>query len=374
MSGDEDEADIIDNAVLGMAWMWSDKTTVVNAEKLVVKNFQHSYTDVYNALVLLWEKTGKVGKKPSKQTKSDKLEATAKELVAFILKLKDQDEKKVKVIMTPTTLAMVPLMESTWGEGDEASTAARLLNLEKQMSEMRMELAKGVQIMTRNVQPGQVHPSQVKPGQMQPLASQVQGQTGHVQYSEMAGRPPAANTGTGKVQRGRQEPWVERQPQEVVQEGSDDGFQMVKDRRKKQPRKVQYGTGKTSLGGAGGEATPYEVWIGNTHPDSTPDIIKEVLTELGKKTEGDPVLTEDLQVLECECLTKARTDGSKPYTKQWRVKVSSRFRQHMMRPEAFQVGWSTRRYFPARPKVPELHLATGVARVEEVASDAPAVL
>ena len=31
MSGDEDEAEIIDNAVLGMAWMWSDKTTTVNA-------------------------------------------------------------------------------------------------------------------------------------------------------------------------------------------------------------------------------------------------------------------------------------------------------------------------------------------------------
>ena len=73
---------------------------------------------------------------------------------------------------------------------------------------------------------------------MQPLASQVQVQTGQVPYSEMAGRPAAANTGTRKVQRGRQEPWLERKPQE----GSYDGFQMVKDRRKKQPRKVQYGT------------------------------------------------------------------------------------------------------------------------------------
>jgi hypothetical protein len=33
-------------------------------------------------------------------------------------------------------------------------------------------------------------------------------------------------------------------------------------------------------------------------PDSTPDTIKEVLTELRKKTEGDAVPTEDLQVLE----------------------------------------------------------------------------
>ena len=104
---------------------------------------------------------------------------------------------------------------------------------------------------------------------------------------------------------------MERQPQEVVQEGSDDWFLIVKDRRKKKPRKVQWGTGKTILGGAGEEAPPFEAWIGNTHLDSTPDIIKKVLTELGKKTEGDPILTEDLQVLECECLTKTRTDGSK---------------------------------------------------------------
>ena len=86
---------------------------------------------------------------------------------------------------------------------------------------------------------------------------------------------------------------------------------MVKDRRKKHPRKVQCGTGKTIRGGAGEETTPFEVWIGNTHPDTTPDIIKRVLTELEKKTEGDPILTKDLQVLECEYLKKARTDSSK---------------------------------------------------------------
>ena len=63
MSGSEDDPESIDNAVLCMAWMWSDKTTVANAEKLVVKHFKHSYQDVYGALVLIWEKTGKVGEK-----------------------------------------------------------------------------------------------------------------------------------------------------------------------------------------------------------------------------------------------------------------------------------------------------------------------
>ena len=147
MSGSEDDPESIDNAVLCMAWMWSDKTTVANAEKLVVKHFKHSYQDVYGALVLIWEKTGKVGRKPPKHTKSDKFEMSAKELIAFILKLKEQDDPKVNVIMSPTTMAMIPMMESTWGEGDEASTAARLLNLEIQMNEMRTELYKGVQMM-----------------------------------------------------------------------------------------------------------------------------------------------------------------------------------------------------------------------------------
>ena len=360
MSGDEDEAENIDNAVLGMAWMWSDKTTVVNTEKLLVKHFQHSYTEVYSALVLLWDKTGKVGKKPSKHTKSEKFEASAKELVALIMKLKDQNDQTVKVIMTPTTLASVPFMESTWGEGDEASTAARLLNLEKQMGEMRTELKKGVQMMTSQVQPCPVQPSQEHPGQ--------------VQYSEIAAGHVTrrANADNMEVQKVRENHGVKRLGQERVQEENTDGFQLVMGRKKKQPRKVQYGTGKTSKGGAGGEASPYEVWIGNTHPDSTEDIIREVLTELGKKTEGDTTLSEDLQVLECECLTKPRTDGRKLYSKQFRVKVSSRFREHMMKPEAFQVGWSTRRYFPAMPKVPELHLATGAAR-EVAAGAAPAV-
>ena len=147
---------------------------------------------------------------------------------------------------------------------------------------------------------------------------------------------------------------------------------LAKGRRRKQPRKVQYGNSTT--GGESGEAAPYKVWIGNTHPESSEEIIREVLVEMGRRSKGDTGLAEDLQVLECECLTKAKTDGRKPYTKQWRVKVPNRFREHMKKPEAYQVGWSSRRYFPARAEVPDLHLATGVVRVEEVAPAAPASL
>ena len=304
MSGDEDDVEIIDNAILGMAMMWADQTTVANAEKLVQKHFQHSYKDVHDALVLLWEKTGKMVKKPAKHTKNDKFELSSRELIDLIIKLKDHKEQKVKVIMTPRTLAMVPIMESTWGEGDEASTSARLLNLERQMSEMRLELTKGVQVMTQS---RQALPPKTEAARLERVQTP---------YAEIASRPGAGSDRTEQRKRktGSDTGTTVNQPQLPVHAGQEDGFQLVKGRKKKQPRNVHYGTGNTGTGGAGGEAAPYEVWIGNTHPDSTKEIIQEVLLELGKRNEEKGGLSEDLKILECECLTKARTDGSKPYT------------------------------------------------------------
>ena len=43
--------------------------------------------------------------------------------------------------------------------------------------------------------------------------------------------------------------------------------------------------------------------------------------------------------------------------KNWRVRVDSRFREHMTRAEAYPSGWTSRRYFPPREprNVAELH-------------------
>ena len=97
--------------------------------------------------------------------------------------------------------------------------------------------------------------------------------------------------------------------------------------------------------------------MGNTHPDSTESIVKEVLIKVSEQMPEDVKLGEPLEILEVECLTKPRTDGKKNWTKNWRVRVSNKFREHMLRPEAYPVGWSSRRYFPARaarPAVPAL--------------------
>ena len=109
---------------------------------------------------------------------------------------------------------------------------------------------------------------------------------------------------------------------------------------------VQYGTSNVKV--AGGEAAPYDVFVGNTHPDTTDDIVKKVLVQVSEKMSEEMKLEEPLEILEVECLTKPRNDGSKIWTRNWRVRVSNRFRAHMLRPEAYPVGWSSRRYFPAR--------------------------
>ena len=72
----------------------------------------------------------------------------------------------------------------------------------------------------------------------------------------------------------------------------------------------------------------------------------------------DLKLNTPLEILEVECLTKPREDGRRVWTKTFRVQVPHKFRDHMLRPEAYPAGWTTRKYFPPRaprPPVPELH-------------------
>ena len=126
--------------------------------------------------------------------------------------------------------------------------------------------------------------------------------------------------------------------------------------RPRKPKPVQYGTSVVNV--AGSEAAPYEVFIGNTNPASTKEIIKQVLQECAVTMSEEFKLTEQLGILEVECLTKDRSDGYPIRTKSWRVRVPHKFRDHMMRAEAYPMGWSSRRYFPPRaprPVVPPLN-------------------
>ena len=143
-----------------------------------------------------------------------------------------------------------------------------------------------------------------------------------------------------------------------------------KDVNRKRKPKVQHGVNKIEVTNPTA-VTPYDVVIGNTHPDSDKDIIIDVLIDVSKHMPDEMKLDSDLEIIDAIYLTKPREDGSKPWSKSWQVRVPQKFRDHIMRPEAIPAGWTSRRFFPPRPKkpsVPDLHPAKRVntSQVETV--------
>ena len=96
-----------------------------------------------------------------------------------------------------------------------------------------------------------------------------------------------------------------------------------------------------------------EVYIGNTHHTVTAEKVKEYLIEIAEDMPDDMKLSEPLEVEKVEELTKPREDGKEPWSRNWRVQVPHRFREHILRPEAIPEGWTSRRFFPPRPRRPE---------------------
>ena len=106
--------------------------------------------------------------------------------------------------------------------------------------------------------------------------------------------------------------------------------------------------GKSNVDIPGGEAAPYEVFIGNTHPDSTEEKISEVLIKYSDMFNGDEKLASPLNILKVTCLSKPNSSGEPLRTKCWKVQVPNKFREHMIKDEAYPYGWSHRRFFPKR--------------------------
>ena len=97
---------------------------------------------------------------------------------------------------------------------------------------------------------------------------------------------------------------ADRDAEEGDDEENEQPFQYP---NKHRPRKVNYG--KCNVVVAGGEAAPYEVFIGNTNPASTPDIIEEVLMKCVDQLPEELKLSEPLQVLKIQCLSRPNENG-----------------------------------------------------------------
>ena len=99
------------------------------------------------------------------------------------------------------------------------------------------------------------------------------------------------------------------------------------------------------------------MFIGNTNPASTEDIVKKVLAKCLDNIPAEHKPDEPFEVLKVTCMTKPRDDGYPLRTKSWKVTVPNRLREYMMKDEAYPCGWSHRRFFPPKrsaPAVPDV--------------------
>ena len=104
------------------------------------------------------------------------------------------------------------------------------------------------------------------------------------------------------------------------------------------------GTTDRSLGTAeltelGDLVGPSDFWIGNTHPGTDTEKVKEVLVRCAESLE-----VQNFSILDIRCLTKAEN----PRSKSWKVSVPSHCKEAMLNPGMYVKGWN-HRPFTFRP-------------------------
>ena len=124
--------------------------------------------------------------------------------------------------------------------------------------------------------------------------------------------------------------------------------------RKKTRPKVTQGNGKFKSSKLS-LVPPSQIYIGNVNADLSAKDVEETLIEAAEDPNipDDIKLSSKLEILEVKDLTKERPDGSRPWNRNWVVTVPHKHRDYMLRPEALPEGWTSRKYFPARPKRPD---------------------
>ena len=116
------------------------------------------------------------------------------------------------------------------------------------------------------------------------------------------------------------------------------------DQCRKQRARPKVKTGSADTEGLADLAGPSEFWIGNTRADSTELKVEEVLNKAGVQNK-----LNDFQVVKVVCLTKEVN----PRTKSWKVTVSARWKDEMLKPEMYPAGWTFRSFTPGYRKPEE---------------------
>ena len=348
---------MVDSWQLATISMWVDRLNHHEVIKLIGDNFQFDVlweaAEEVNKLCKDRDMNTKIPKNRDQGDQKDRVAVLSNAMLISLAELKSRADRPVYVVSS-SNLAQVPGTVKDCVQAEPAVTA-RLDNIERMIENLNKGLndlqtskpaqwpalqVNGVSARALGTPPG-------RQGQLLQAAGYAGGQVQQTLGARQREKSPSFKRSAGEAQ--LQE--GDRQADQDVP-----WSQVLGRNQGRKPRIVQYGTAKVNVAGA--EAKPYDVVIGNTNPGSTDKIIKEVLIEIAENMTGENKLEEPLDILEVECLTKPRTDGSRIWSRSWRVQVPNKFREYMQCPEAYPAGWTTRKYFPPRqqrPAVPALY-------------------
>ena len=344
------DAMLVESWKLATITMWLDKLDNHEVIKLIGENFDFDSlweeASIVNLECATRNMANKIPKNRDQGDQKDRVAVLSTALLVCLNELKARSDRPVFYVSS-TNLFLVPgVIKNSMSV--EPTVTARLDNIEKMVA----DLSKGFSDMKKSSASNQQ--------QMSTLSStSVSTNTVNPQVQDKSHLAPMhsvrARSKSPSVKR-KQDEIQDTENRDVVQEQPWVDVVKNKSNQPRKPRPVQVGTSKVNV--AGGEARPYDVVIGNTHPDTTEDILKDVLMHVSQNMPEEFKLEIPLNILEVECLTKPREDGSRIWSRTWRVQVPNKFRDHMLRPEAYPAGWTTRRYFPPkqqRPAVPSLN-------------------
>ena len=321
----------LNNVVLGTLHMYHNKIPRLDVIEILETGFEES--EMFGALKALQASAG-LDAPQGRQTSPNKTaaQAYAVDLLECMTRLVSEG-KLPEIVVSSNDLSKVPLNKKRLDNADVTTVNCRLEALEEMMKNVVNTMNK----MSEKPSFTGIHSGTVP--------KVVVGDHGG------GGVPVAAVSGQGHVTRDvsrdrgvrERSPAIKRSYNDVVKEASENGnsgeFQQPKGRR--QPRKMAYGTNKVEMAGA--EAAPIEVFVGNTNPRATEDIIKKVLLKCADNMTERP----ELEILEVKLLTNPERDPN-PRFKSWKVTVPYSCKSLMEDDSFYPNGWSHRKYFPKR--------------------------
>ena len=269
----------------------------------------------------------------------------AKELVELVSSL-DKEGKMPKIVVCSDQLARIPIGKGSLATGDVVPLSSRMSDLENIVTKLSDSFEKFRQDSMR---PTSFAAARARLNSTQGMGGGVGGgAVGGGVVAGQGGAPPMVNQGQGvgswagvagqHVQHAQGQQGQGQGGKRKNDETGTENFTPVQPRR---PRKTNYG--KSTLSMAGAEAAPVDIFVGNTNPQATPEIVKDVLIKYAQNLPDKPVLN----VLEVKCLNNMEIEPN-PRSRCWKVSVAYAQKEIMEKDELYPAGWSHRKFFPPR--------------------------